>query len=110
VKLEIVGKRKGVGKDPLAPLQKIYEFKGDGMNILPCTPIVQRLPLGDIHPIVRSLSCIVEVMVLPSVGSLSISIAQAKRPKVIDQISLCTCEKAAENGAFGSCFRLGVVV
>ena len=65
------------------PLQKICEFKADGMNILPCIPIVQMLPLGDLHPIVRSLSCIVEVVVSPFVSSLPISIAQAKSPKVI---------------------------
>jgi hypothetical protein len=60
VKTEIWGKRRGAGKDPLVPLQKIDEFKADGMNILPCTPIVLTLPLGDTDPIVGSLSCIVE--------------------------------------------------
>lgn len=45
VKPEIVGKRREVGKDPLVPLQKIYEFKADGMNIFPSTPIVRMLPL-----------------------------------------------------------------
>jgi hypothetical protein len=83
VKPEIVGKRRRVRKDSLVQLQKIYEFKADGMNILPCTPIVQMSPSGDLHPIVRSLSCIVEVVVSPSVSSLPISIAQAKSPKVI---------------------------
>lgn len=76
VKHEILGR--GTGKDPLVPLQKAYEFEADGMNILPCTPIVQMMPLGGMDPIARSLSCIVEVMVLPSVSYLSISIASAK--------------------------------
>jgi hypothetical protein len=33
--------------------------------------------------------------------------AHAQRPSLCmaNRISLCTCEKAAENGAFGSCFR-----
>lgn len=81
VKTEILGRRRGARKDPLVPLQKAYEFKADCMNILPCTPIVQMLPLGDIGLIARSLSRIVEVTVLPSVSYLSISIAPAKRPK-----------------------------
>jgi hypothetical protein len=89
VKSEIVGKRRRARKDSLMPLQKIYEFKADGMNILPCTPIVQMSPSGDLHPIVRSLSCIVEVVVSPSVSSLPISITQAKSPKVIG-----LCQKA----------------
>jgi hypothetical protein len=84
VRTEILGRRRGAGKDLLVPLQKAYEFKADGMNILPCTPIVQMLPLGDIGPIAWSLSRTVEVTVLPSVSYLPISIAPAKRPKVID--------------------------
>src|SRR3954453_7557652 len=32
VKTEIMGKRRGTGKDRLMPLQKGYKFKADGMN------------------------------------------------------------------------------